>query len=108
MSDKYLDKEQFIFLPKSCGLPILHPVLHEHKRHLIDVELVVITNANLVPRFFPSGRKSQSNLFLNELPFYRKHSIGAKEKFISSDSMSDSEGNKKQIKRVTNCIFKFT
>ena len=24
------------------------------------------------------------------------------------DSISDSEGNKKQIKRVQNCIFKFT
>ena len=24
------------------------------------------------------------------------------------DSMSDSDGNKKQIKRVRNCIFKFT
>ena len=27
---------------------------------------------------------------------------------IVQDSMSNSEGNKKQIKRVQNCIFKFT
>ena len=57
-----LDKEQFTFQPKSWGLPIPNPTLHDHKRRLIDTELVVIINVNLVPKFFPSGRREANQI----------------------------------------------
>ena len=49
-------------IPKSWGLPTPNPVLHDHKRYLIDIELVVNINANLVPRFFPSGWKRANQI----------------------------------------------
>ena len=74
------------------------------------MELEVIINANLVPRFFPSGRKranqmsSSTNYTYSPKTFNRCQG----EIHIVQDSMSDSEGNKKQIMRVQNCIFKCT
>ena len=97
MSDKYLDKEQFIFLPKSWGLPIPNPVLHDHKKTLDRYRIGVNINDNLVPRFFPSGRKranqmsSSTNYTYSPKTFNRCQG----EIHIVQDSMSDSEGNEK-------------